>query len=230
MPFQNSVRGSYGAQGSFNGSGNLQNYQVLNMSNWQATGNTGTVSTSGSGTTSVTVVQAGGSLGPWNRGSNSQTFSPPFTVEMVKTGPVTDDQSSYAMCGIVPSGKLSAMRSDASNSYQYGYLWYPTTTDSQANCYETPASNSGTTGQANYPLGSWTSGSTFRISVDSSGTIKYFNGTGGSPARTVTGMSGYTWAVSVSLYSISGVNSGFSGIRLNQGALWNPSTQKYYAG
>jgi hypothetical protein len=204
-------------------------YSTLNFSTNGATA--GQITITGSGTSTVSVFKTSGSVGPWDGlGYSTGSFTAPFTMEMRKNGPVTDDSSAYSMGGIIPSGALSnALAND--NKYQRLASWYPVATNGGLNIYEytsytgnvsnfSPSDAQGT---------NYTSGDIFRISVAANGTITYWHGTNTSAARTVS-KSDTVFYPAVATYSASATNGGFSGIRVLSGYVWNGATQSYVAG
>lgn len=226
MPFLNSVRGVFGAEAGMTSNGPYENFQTLNLTTYGST-----TTTSGSGTITVSGYRSTGANG-WNTGFyTTNYFTPPFTVEFLKDGNIGIDQNNaYAMIGICPTGKISAFSNTANNNYQYGYMWYPVYSNS-LDIYETPAGNSGNTGNTNYGIASgtnvWTPNSTvLRISIDAAGTVNYYYGANAA-SRTVSAGSGYQWTFHYAGYSANTLSRAYN-IKLNQGALWNASTQKYY--
>jgi hypothetical protein len=187
---------------------------------------------SGNGTSTVSIFKTSGSTSPWNNlNYTASTFTAPFTMELRKNGPVTDDSSAYAMGGIIPPANLSGALASASTAYSYQACWYPVATNGGLNIFEYTNS----TGSANNfvpsdSLGAnYTSGDTFRISVAADGTISYWHGSQTTVARAVN--KGTTvFHISTANYSVNATNGGFYGIRVLSGYVWNGTTQSYVAG
>jgi hypothetical protein len=201
---------------------------------WQTNITTGspTITISGNGTNTLSSYRSGGSLGPWSSMSSSTTpYSGPFTMEMRKYGPTTDNQTAYAMCGITPSSGISNQRSNSGTQYSYSANWYPVATNGGLSWYEyTDYTGGATNGAPSDAQGAnYTSGDIFRISVTSTGAITYWHGSNTTAARTVS-KSDTSWYPNVTHYSSDATNGGFFAIRLLEGFVWNATTQSYVQG
>lgn len=184
-------------------------------------GGTSNVTLTNNNTTSVNIFKTSGTTG-WNIGAYGQEIAPPLTIEFNKNGPGSDDQTSYTMSGGMPSENLSSMLIDQSQSYFYGYMWYPVGTNAEANIYE----RSWTVPQnTNSPAGgNWSSGNLFRISFYPDGRVKYYNVSQSStPKREVDHDNFTTIRPHVSLYSVNATNGGVSNFKVYLGKVWNGS-------
>jgi hypothetical protein len=225
VPFINSVRGTYGSQGKFKHTPDIAGPAAIN---WQTYGSGVTVSTTGPFTYSV--FNTSGSNTVWNKGAYStNVFKAPFTLELRKNGQATDQNNAYAMAGILPSSKISNMIADDS-SYHYGYNHYPVATNNNNNYYEQVWSSTGTSGRSNGSLGSWLSGNTFLVTLNSSGVLTYWNSSQRStPDRTVTGVStSIDWAIQVNNYSANTTWGGFYDIKIRKNQIWNGTSYTTY--
>lgn len=229
MPFLNSVRSTYGSQGRFGKTPFVNNFVNLTFSSY---GNSSdSFSISGNGTSTVSAYKSSSGTGPWDSGTWTPTgYSAPFTIEFTKTASPTDDQTGYAMIGLMPNNKLNEFIGN-SNSYTGGYSFYPFATSDSGSIYESLDTQSfGTVSNYNSAYNPWVSGSTkFYISVSTNGTLKYFTSNRTSEVRTTTFNPGRTFHIYSSNYS-SHPNGGFLNMRLNQGAVYNPSTGLYESG
>jgi len=211
MPFISSVRGSFGAQGRF---GKSIPPITLETLNWSTSGSGVTV-TETSTKTYRTFNTSGANTG-WNKGANTQSFKGPFTLKLRKNGESTDQGNAYGMFGILPSSNLEGHRNALANStenYGWGYVHYPVSTSSNSAWYEV-----GTNG----PLGSWSSGDTFYITVDLNNTLKYWNGSVSNRSVSVTANT--DWHVYYAAYSANNTFGGFYDIQLYKNGVWNGSS------
>ena len=207
MPFISSVRGSYGAQGRF-GKSTLP--VILQTLTWSTYGSGVTVTETS--TKTYSTFNTSGTNSGWNKGANTtNSFKGPFTLKLRKNAQSTDQSNAYGMFGILRSANVSNMRG-ASNNYPFGYVHYPVSTDNPSNWYE-----EGGNGQ----LGSFSSGDTFYITVDSSNTLKYWNGSVSNRSVSVT--PNEDWHVFYAGYSSNSQWAGFYDIQLYTNGVWNGS-------
>lgn len=210
MPFINSLRGSYGAQGRFGKSTPAITLETLN---WSTSGSGVTVTETS--TKTYRTFNTSGSNNGWNKGANTQSFKGPFTLKLRKNGEASDNGNAYGMFGILPSGNLSSHRNadgTTSQNYGWGYVHYPVSTSYNSAWYEQGS---------NGPLGSWSSGDTFYITVDSSNVLKYWNGSVSN--RTVSVTPNEDWHVYYAGYSSNNSFGGYYDIQLYKGGVWNGS-------
>ena len=208
MPFISSVRGSYGPQGRF-GKKPIPP-TTLETLTWSTYGSGVTVNETSTKTYS-TYNTSGPNTG-WNKGANTtNSFKGPFTLKLRKNGQSTDQGNAYGMFGILRSSNVSTMRG-ATNNYPFGYVHYPVSTNNTSAWYEESSD-----GQ----LGSWSSGDTFYITIDSNNILKYWNGSANN--RTVSVTPNEDWHIFYAGYSSNSTWAGFYDIQLYSNGVWNGS-------
>lgn len=200
---------------------------------WQTNGGTGNnITIGGNGSSTITSYKTSGIVGPWNGMSSSTAgFTAPFTMEMRKYGPLTDDSTAYAMGGLTPSAGISNQRNASGNMYSYSATWYPVATNGGLSWYEyTDYSGSMTNGVPLDAQGAnYVSGDIFRISAAANGNLTYWHGSNTTAART-SAKTDTIYYPNISHYSNNSTNGGFFAIRVLEGFVWNPTTQSYVAG
>jgi hypothetical protein len=185
-------------------------------------GSTSNVTITNNNTTSVNIFKTSGTIG-WNIGAYGQEIAPPLTIEFNKSGPSSDDQTSYTMAGGIPSEMLSTMVTNVGSSYLHGYVWYPVATNGEASIYERSWTDPKVSVEGT-PGGNWTSGNLFRISFYPDGRVKYYNVSQSStPRREVDHDNFTTIRPHVSLYAVNATNGGVSNYKVYLGKVWNGS-------
>ena len=173
----------------------------------------GSMSISGSGTSTVSVFK-GSNNSSWTDGVYSdQAFTAPFSYEFkaVASANGSDDGQSYKMIGVK---KSTTAPQATSTGYRAFYTLYPCQTN-QMQWYAPDFDGSG---------GTWTNYDTFVISVLANGDLKAYNKTTGYLYyQTSTSYTG-TWNVGASIYSTGNPKGGFIDGRVRVGQIWNGTT------
>lgn len=171
----------------------------------------GSMSISGSGTSTVSVYKTN-NTNQWSDGVYSnQGFSAPFSFEFqaVAAANGNDDAVSYKMIGVKKSTTTPVANS---TGYRAFYSLYPNRTNAMD--WFSPDSD----GTVN---SSWANYDDLVISVLADGTVKLYNKrTGTLYQQFDTGYTG-TWNVGASIYSTGSPKGGFVNGRVRLGQIWN---------